>query len=88
MRQFQPSEPVRPVSPVQPVSPVGRDENLLRPIQPLTIPRIELSSLSRNNSPRHSPRHRGYAGKLFSMNFGIFTGLVGKKRKKEGKNLG
>ncbi|XGW02801.1 hypothetical protein V3C99_014659 [Haemonchus contortus] len=41
-----PRDPVRPVSPVLPVEPVGnhRHAHLLKPIQPLTIPRIDVRS--------------------------------------------
>lgn len=55
-----PAEPVRPASPVRPVTPVGGENalsrQLLQPIQPLHIPRIDIQPA---NSSRHaSPRHK------------------------------
>uniref|UniRef100_A0A1I7XU22 Uncharacterized protein n=1 Tax=Heterorhabditis bacteriophora TaxID=37862 RepID=A0A1I7XU22_HETBA len=49
-----PSDPVRPVTPVRSVTPVGghRDSHLLKPIQPLTIPRIDINNFSPNHSPK------------------------------------
>ncbi|CAD6185314.1 unnamed protein product [Caenorhabditis auriculariae] len=52
-----PSDPVRPATPVRPVSPVGdhMSRALLQPIQPLHIPRVDVS-----NSRHASPRNRHY----------------------------
>ncbi|KAK6031990.1 hypothetical protein OSTOST_01836 [Ostertagia ostertagi] len=50
-----PADPIRPVTPVRPVSPVGdhRHSHLLKPIQPLTIPRIDVRSATPS---QHSSR--------------------------------
>ncbi|CAJ0610331.1 unnamed protein product [Cylicocyclus nassatus] len=68
-----PSEPIRPVSPVRPVTPVGdhRHGHLLKPIQPINIPRIDVHSASPSNSPRHrgsSPRSQYAASPSHSAN--------------------
>ncbi|KJH51620.1 hypothetical protein DICVIV_02156 [Dictyocaulus viviparus] len=48
-----PSQPIRPADPVRPVTPVEeyRYEHLLKPIQPLSIPRIDIRSASPSQSP-------------------------------------
>ncbi|VDM53178.1 unnamed protein product [Angiostrongylus costaricensis] len=60
---FQPSDPIRPVSPVRPVSPIDDHSyaHLLKPIQQLNIPRIDVHSAP----PSHSPRHGQYTFHCF-----------------------
>ncbi|EPB77371.1 hypothetical protein ANCCEY_03524 [Ancylostoma ceylanicum] len=65
-----PSDPIRPVSPVRPVTPVGdhRHGHLLKPIQPINIPRIDVHSASPSNSPRHR-QGDGVGGGAFALKY-------------------